>query len=185
MQAIRRGWVHAIWLKPADRRYWGTWVDFPQPVSPATTTTGWSRISSTILSRYWKMGKFFWSLRSLASLVKLCLWVKSRKCSRATRQSEISWLPGPEDLCLLACFDTPKRSSTSRVHTDRLIRYRASYSFGRPRSTVSEEIFLRRSSRLLSSRLVANPDISLFILKLWKRSKKAQNSLCSWLPAWM
>jgi len=122
MQAIRRGWVQEMWLKPAERRYWGTWVDLPQPVSPATTTTGLSRTSSTIRSRYWKIGRFFWSRRSLASFPKLCFWLKSRKCRRARRQSEISWVPGPEDLRLLLWSDFFRRSSMSPVHTDTLIR---------------------------------------------------------------
>ena len=41
MQAILRGWVQAILAYPASIKYWGTWVDLPQPVSPATTTIWW------------------------------------------------------------------------------------------------------------------------------------------------
>lgn len=179
MQAMRRGWVQAMWLKPAERRYWGTWVDLPQPVSPATTTTGWSRTRSTIRSRYWKMGRFFCSRRSLASFPKLCFWLKSKKCSKVRRQSEISWDPGPEDLWRSLWSDFPSLSLMSLLHTDTLILYRASYSLGRPRSSA---LLLSVPSSLDS---FPEPDISLFVLNLWKRSKKAQNSLCSGLPAWM
>ena len=44
-----------------------TWVDFPQPVSPATITT-WKLLAAwMICSLYWYIGRFSWSFLSFAS----------------------------------------------------------------------------------------------------------------------
>ena len=52
--ASRRGWVCPIipaTPRPSSRQILGSWVVFPDPVSPATTTTWWSRIASAISPR--------------------------------------------------------------------------------------------------------------------------------------
>ena len=57
--AIRRGWVCPIRLppdsgprpRPSSRQILGSWVVFPDPVSPATMTTWWSRIAAAMSSR--------------------------------------------------------------------------------------------------------------------------------------
>ena len=52
--ATRRGWVWPIIParpRPASRHSLGSWVLLPEPVSPATITTGWSRIAVTSSSR--------------------------------------------------------------------------------------------------------------------------------------
>src|SRR5205823_3626807 len=49
--AIRRGWVWPIWPvtpRPSSRQIFGNWVVLPEPVSPATTTTWWSRMAAAI-----------------------------------------------------------------------------------------------------------------------------------------
>ena len=42
---------HARVPRPSSRQIFGSWVVLPDPVSPATTTTWWSRISAAISSR--------------------------------------------------------------------------------------------------------------------------------------
>ena len=57
--AIRRGWVCPIWPRtprPSSRQIFGSWVVLPEPVSPATTTTWWSRIAAAMSSRRWLTG---------------------------------------------------------------------------------------------------------------------------------
>ena len=52
--AIRRGWVCPIipsTPRPSSRQILGSWVVLPEPVSPATITTWWSRMSAAISSR--------------------------------------------------------------------------------------------------------------------------------------
>ena len=52
--ASRRGWVWAIaprTPRPSSRQIFGSWVVLPEPVSPATTTTWWSRIAASRSSR--------------------------------------------------------------------------------------------------------------------------------------
>ncbi len=49
--AIRRGWVWPIFSRPSSRQIFGSWVVLPEPVSPATTTTWWSRMAAAISSR--------------------------------------------------------------------------------------------------------------------------------------
>src|SRR3954454_1371194 len=52
--ASRRGWVWAIipsTPRPSSRQILGIWVVFPEPVSPATTTTWWSPIAASSSSR--------------------------------------------------------------------------------------------------------------------------------------
>ena len=52
--AIRRGWVCPIipsMPRPSSRQILGIWVVLPDPVSPATTTTWWSRIAAAMSSR--------------------------------------------------------------------------------------------------------------------------------------
>lgn len=51
--AIRRGWVWPIrprTPRPSSRQILGICVVFPEPVSPATITTWWSRIAARISS---------------------------------------------------------------------------------------------------------------------------------------
>ena len=51
--AMRRGWVWPIWPvtpRPSSRQILGSWVVLPDPVSPATMTTWWSRIASAMSS---------------------------------------------------------------------------------------------------------------------------------------
>ncbi len=43
--------------RPASRHSLGSWVLLPEPVSPATITTWWSRMSSTSSSRRAVMGR--------------------------------------------------------------------------------------------------------------------------------
>ena len=57
--AIRRGWVWPIWPvtpRPSSRQIFGSWVVFPEPVSPATMTTWWSRMAAAISSFFWLIG---------------------------------------------------------------------------------------------------------------------------------
>src|SRR3954466_1645857 len=57
--AIRRGWVCPIVPcppRPSSRQIFGSWVVFPEPVSPATTTTWWSRMAAAMSSRRWLIG---------------------------------------------------------------------------------------------------------------------------------
>lgn len=51
-----------------------TWVDFPHPVSPATTTIWFCSSLSRIICLYWKIGRFSWSDRIFFSLLncKIC-----------------------------------------------------------------------------------------------------------------
>src|SRR3954464_2764078 len=52
--ARRRGWVCPIaprTPRPRSRQIFGSWVVLPEPVSPATTTTWWSRM---VASRAWR-----------------------------------------------------------------------------------------------------------------------------------
>src|SRR5690606_25252159 len=58
--AIRRGWVQPIMPaapRPAARHSLGIWVVLPEPVSPAITTTGCARISSTMRSASAAIGR--------------------------------------------------------------------------------------------------------------------------------
>ena len=57
--ARRRGWVCAIMPRtprPAARQALGNWVVLPDPVSPATMTTGCARMHSTISSMWAEIG---------------------------------------------------------------------------------------------------------------------------------
>ena len=54
--AIRLGWVWAIRSLPASRQIFGSWVVLPDPVSPATTTTWWSRMRDAILGASAEIG---------------------------------------------------------------------------------------------------------------------------------
>ena len=52
--ARRRGWVWPIiprTPRPSSRQILGIWVVFPEPVSPATITTWWSRMAAAMSSR--------------------------------------------------------------------------------------------------------------------------------------
>ena len=52
--AMRRGWVCPmvpVMPRPSSRQILGIWVVFPEPVSPATMTTWWSRMAAAISSR--------------------------------------------------------------------------------------------------------------------------------------
>ena len=55
--AIRRGCVcptippRPPAPRPSSRQILGSWVVFPEPVSPATTTTWWSRMAAAMSSR--------------------------------------------------------------------------------------------------------------------------------------
>src|SRR3954462_15847926 len=59
--AIRRGWVWPTIPprppapRPSSRQILGSWVVFPEPVSPATTTW-WSRMAAAMSSRRWLIG---------------------------------------------------------------------------------------------------------------------------------
>ncbi len=57
--ASRRGWVCPIipsTPRPSSRQILGIWVVFPEPVSPATITTWWSRMASLISWRRSEIG---------------------------------------------------------------------------------------------------------------------------------
>ena len=57
--AIRRGWVWPIMPatpRPSSRQIFGSWVVLPEPVSPATITTWWSRMAAAISSLRWLTG---------------------------------------------------------------------------------------------------------------------------------
>ena len=57
--AIRRGWVCPICPvtpRPSSRQILGSWVVFPEPVSPAMITTWWSRMAAAISSLRWLTG---------------------------------------------------------------------------------------------------------------------------------
>ncbi len=50
---MRRGWVCAIRParpSPSSRQIFGSWVVFPEPVSPATTTTWCPRMAAAMSS---------------------------------------------------------------------------------------------------------------------------------------
>ena len=52
--AMRRGWVWPIrprTPRPSSRQILGIWVVLPEPVSPATITTWWSRMAAAMSSR--------------------------------------------------------------------------------------------------------------------------------------
>ena len=56
---MRRGWVWPIWPatpRPSSRQILGSWVVFPEPVSPATITTWWSLIAAAMSSLRWLTG---------------------------------------------------------------------------------------------------------------------------------
>src|SRR6185312_9731275 len=58
--AMRRGWVCAIrpsMPRPDSRQYCGNWVLLPEPVSPATISTGCARSASRMASRREWMGR--------------------------------------------------------------------------------------------------------------------------------
>jgi hypothetical protein len=58
--AIRRGWVWPICPvtpRPSSRQIFGNCVVFPEPVSPATMTTWWSRMAAAISSLRWLTGR--------------------------------------------------------------------------------------------------------------------------------
>ena len=60
--AIRRGWVCPMvprTPRPSSRRIFGSCVVLPEPVSPATTTTWWSRIAAAMSSRRAAIGRSF------------------------------------------------------------------------------------------------------------------------------
>src|SRR5665648_351969 len=51
---LGRGWVCPIWPsrpRPSSSRILGIWVVFPEPVSPATITTWWSRMAAAMSAR--------------------------------------------------------------------------------------------------------------------------------------
>ncbi len=57
--ASRRGWVWPIipsTPRPSSRQILGSWVVLPEPVSPATITTWWSRMAAAISSRRCETG---------------------------------------------------------------------------------------------------------------------------------
>ncbi len=57
--ASRRGWVCPIsplTPRPSSRQILGIWVVLPEPVSPATITTWWSRMAARISSFFWLTG---------------------------------------------------------------------------------------------------------------------------------
>ncbi len=57
--AIRRGcvWpIRPLTPRPSSRQILGICVVFPEPVSPATITTWWSRIASRMASFFWLTG---------------------------------------------------------------------------------------------------------------------------------
>lgn len=59
--AIRRGWVCPIMPRtprPSSMQILGIWVVLPEPVSPATITTWWSRIACRITSFFWLTGSW-------------------------------------------------------------------------------------------------------------------------------
>src|SRR5690606_11509755 len=77
--AIRRGWVQAIMPaapRPAARHSLGSWVILPEPVSPAMTTTGLSRISATMSSACAAIGS--------AGSTAACGSRDARACRRST-----------------------------------------------------------------------------------------------------
>src|SRR5580698_2418686 len=43
--------------RPSSRQYWGSWVLFPDPVSPATISTWLRRNASTMASRLAEIGR--------------------------------------------------------------------------------------------------------------------------------
>ena len=53
---MRRGWVWPMRARPNSRQILGSCVLLPEPVSPATTTTWWSRIVSSSSSWRAEMG---------------------------------------------------------------------------------------------------------------------------------
>src|SRR5688500_7333413 len=58
--AMRRGWVWPISPvspRPASSSILGSWVLLPDPVSPATTTTWWSRMAARMSSRRSVIGR--------------------------------------------------------------------------------------------------------------------------------
>ena len=59
--ASRRGWVCPIspaTPRPSSRQIFGIWVVLPDPVSPAITTTWWSRIAAAMSSLRALTGRF-------------------------------------------------------------------------------------------------------------------------------
>lgn len=54
---MRRGWVWPMLRRPSRRQILGSWVVFPEPVSPATTTTWLSRMSPAISSAWALIGR--------------------------------------------------------------------------------------------------------------------------------
>lgn len=57
--ATRRGWVTPIipdFVYPLRWSIWESWVLFPEPVSPITTTTGFCSTVSMIFSSNWRIG---------------------------------------------------------------------------------------------------------------------------------
>ena len=57
---MRRGWVWPIrpaTPRPISRQIFGNWVDLPDPVSPQTITTWWSRMAAAMSSRRAEIGR--------------------------------------------------------------------------------------------------------------------------------
>ena len=57
---MRRGWVWPIrpaTPRPISRQIFGNWVDLPEPVSPQTITTWWSRMAAAMSSRRAEIGR--------------------------------------------------------------------------------------------------------------------------------
>src|SRR5690625_4673947 len=94
--AMRRGWVQPIIPaapRPAARHSLGSWVVLPEPVSPATTTTWCSRMSSTRRSAWAAIGS-----EASTSACGSCDVRRSRSatdaCSACSKRSRRSALPG-------------------------------------------------------------------------------------------
>ena len=92
--ARRRGWVWPIMAptpRPSSRQSFGIWVDLPDPVSPAITTTWLSRIVSRISWRRWVIGSSAGYAIS-GTLARRCLTRPG--CMALNARRETAWL-GP------------------------------------------------------------------------------------------
>src|SRR5829696_4409851 len=162
--ARRRGWVWPIrprTPRPSSRQSLGSWVLFPEPVSPATITTWLSRMAASTSSRRSTMGSSAGyagvgtSARRLATTASAAAMSRATSASACARLPVSFWLPGSRRS---PGWRRPasRRSPGSR----RLASRRSPGSFRSPRSFGSPRPFpfagslrtalLPRSPRLLA-----------------------------------
>ena len=120
--AIRRGWVWPIMPRtprPSSRQIFGIWVVLPEPVSPATITTWWSRMAAAISSFFWLTGQLLGVAdgghpAARRARIRSSAWATSASISASTaaRASGLRILRAPSSLRPSRCAS--RRDSSVR-----------------------------------------------------------------------